>query len=69
MQAEMEHRFSDALKKSTMSALIWDQLLCWGCAGNCGYHVVPVQEILMAGRAKYQELLCASLAAALVAQA
>ena len=39
------------------------------CAGNCGYHVVPVQEILMAGRAKYQELLCTSLAAALVAQA
>ncbi len=39
------------------------------CAGNCGYHVVPVQEILMAGRAKYQELLSSALAAQLAAQA
>ena len=38
------------------------------CAGNCGYHVVPVQEILMSGRAKYQELLCSALAAQLAAQ-
>ena len=37
-------------------------------SGNCGYHVVPVQEILMSGRAKYQELLCAALAAQLAAQ-
>ncbi len=37
-------------------------------AGNCGYHVVPVQEILMSGRAKYQELLCIALAAQLAAQ-
>lgn len=37
-------------------------------AGQCGYHVVPVQEILMSGRSKYQELLCSALAAQLAAQ-
>ena len=37
-------------------------------AGVCGYHVVPVQEILMAGRTKHQELLCNSLSSRLQAQ-
>ncbi|BDA50846.1 Exocyst complex component 6B [Coccomyxa sp. Obi] len=43
-------------------------LLVCSALGNCGYHVVPVQEILMSGRAKYQELLCTALAAQLAAQ-
>ena len=37
-------------------------------AGVCGYHVVPVQEILMAGRTKHQELLCNTLSSRLQAQ-
>lgn len=38
------------------------------CVGVCGYHVVPVQEILMAGRTKHQELLCHALSSQLQSQ-
>lgn len=45
---------------------IIDILAC--AAGVCGYHVVPVQEILMAGRTKHQELLCHQLSSQLQSQ-
>ena len=32
-------------------------------AGQCGYHVVPLQEILMSKRSKYHDLLGATVTA------
>ncbi|KAL4430682.1 hypothetical protein ABPG75_005938 [Micractinium tetrahymenae] len=67
LKAVLEPAFRGATAAAAMLTVKDFLLLVCLALDHCGYHTVAVKEVLMAGRAKYQDLLGAATAAAVQA--